>query len=152
MDLKDLLRLQFSSLDELDAETIRRLEPVLNRAQVELRRELDKLPPSSFTYQQKRHTLLLINSALAKVMNKNISELYSMAEDTNQLAFEMANREVKELSGLSVPSVKKDKVSLKQNDFLLNTMQSSVESYTAGVRQKISNAITDATIQKKDRL
>lgn len=152
LSLADLLKLQFSTLESLDRDTILRLNPVLTKAQDELRRELDKFSSESFTYTQKRQTLILINRALAKLYNHELSEMTYMAEAFNEFGGEMANREVKDLSsqvGMSIPNIKKDLISLNHNQFLINTMEGSIRKHAVGVRQQVSKGLTDAVIQKK---
>lgn len=149
--LADLLRLQFSTLAELDSATIARLEPVLRRGQEKLRDELDHYAKGTFTYTQKKHSLALINQSLVQIHNQNLSEMVGMSQDFNIFANEMANREVQNFqreAGLAIPNVKRDKVGIDQNSFLINNMKASLEKYSVDIRMKVSRALTDAVIQK----
>ena len=128
------------------------MEPVLIKAQADLRYELDRYAKGTFSHTQRSHTLLLINMALAQLYNNNVQELSSQAQDFNDFGSEMANLEVKTFQkqvGLSIPNVKRDKVALDHNSFLINTIQTSLANHTVGIRMQISNALTDAVVQKK---
>ena len=152
LSLSDLLRLQFSTLESMDLGTLSRLEPVLRNAQNELRAELDKYARGTFSHAQRRHTLTLINRALVQLHNRNISEMQSWAQEFNEFGIEVANREVRDFqreAGLSIPNVRKDKVSLQHNDFLINTMQASLEKHSVDTRLQVSRGLTDAVIQRK---
>lgn len=152
LTLSDLLKLQFSTLESLDRDTLFRLTPVLQKAQEDLRKELNKFSTESFSYIQKRQTLILINRALVKLYNQNLSEMEYMAEAFNEFGGEMANREVRDLSnevGMSIPNIKKDLIALKHNEFLINTMKASLIKHSVGVRQTVSQGLTDSVIQKK---
>ena len=150
--LSDLLQLQFSTIEQLDQEVLNRLTPVLESAENQLRAELDRFATDTFSYTQRRQKIHLINRALAKIYNQHLYEMDNSAEDFNELGWEMANREVKEMGkevGISVPNIKKDVVSLYHNEFLLNEMQASIQGYSVETRHKISRALTDAVIQQK---
>ena len=152
LTLADLLKLQFSTLDSLSDETLARLAPVLERAHNEIRNDLDRVAVNKFTYIQKRHTEILLNNALTKLYNRNAAEMYGMAEQMNIFGAEMANEEIKDFQkqvGLSVPNVKKDVLSLDTNDYLINTMNSSLVEYSVGIRTQIAGLVRDAVIQKK---
>ena len=152
LSLSDLLRLQFSTLESMDLGTLSRLEPILRNAQNELRGELDKYARGTFSHAQRRHTLTLINRALVQLHNRNISEMQSWASEFNEFGIEVANREVRDFqreAGLSIPNVRKDKVSLQHNDFLINTMQASLEKHSVDTRMQVSRGLTDAVIQRK---
>lgn len=152
LTLKDLLKLQFYGLDQLDTETLKALEPVLLRSEAQLRRELDRFAIGSFTRTQKQQTLFLINRSLVRLHNEELREMQSLAEQFNLFGAEMANKEVKDMSrqvGISIPAVKKDKLSLEQNSFLINTMRESVLGHNVDTRMQVSKALTDSVIQKK---
>ena len=152
MTLADLLRLQFSTLAELDSQTISRLEPVLRRGQAELREELDRYATGTFSHTQRRHVLALINRSLVRIHNENLSNMISGAQDFNEFGAEMANREVRDFqkqAGLAIPNVKRDKIALNQNEFLINNMQGSIEKYSVDIRMKVTRALTDAVITKR---
>ena len=152
LSLSDLLRLQFSTLESMDLGTLSRLEPILRNAQNELRGELDKYARGTFSHAQRRHTLTLINRALVQLHNRNVSEMHSWAQEFNEFGVEIANREVKDFqreAGLSIPNIRKDTVSLQHNEFLINTMQASLEKHSVDTRMQVSRGLTDAVIQKK---
>ena len=152
LSLFDLLKLQFSTLEQLDRDTLLRLEPVLVKSYNQLRSELDKFASDSFSYSQKRQTLRAIDRSLAKIYNENIGEMEYFAKDFNDFAHEMSNIEVKNMQkqvGLYAPNVKKDVISLKQNEFLLNEMKASVLGHSVDLRRKVSHGLTEAVIQRK---
>ena len=131
--ISDLLKLQLSFIDQLDKDTLSRLEPVLLRGQIHLRNELDKFAQDSFSYQQRRQTLASINRALIRIHNQHIREMESSAKGFNVYGREMAIKEVKNFNdevGISTPNINKDVISLSQNDFLLNIMKASVNGHT----------------------
>ena len=106
LSLYDILKLQFSGLEQLDQDTLHRLEPILIQSQYSLRRELDKFATDTFSYKQRRQTLHSINRALAQIHQKNILELEYRAKQFNEFGNEMANIEVKNMQkqiGLTVP-------------------------------------------------
>ena len=150
--LADMLRLQFSTLEALDADTVRKLEPVLRRAQDDLARDLNRFSDHSFSATQKRHSLVRIDRALAQLYNQADSDIKRYAEEFNEFGVEIANREVGDFQkgiGLSAPNVPRSVVSLKNNEYLYNTMQTSLKTYSLGIRQSIDRGLTDAVIQNQ---
>ena len=152
LKISDLVKLQIFSLDQLDLETIGRLEPVLKRARDNIVVDLNKLGKKSFSYRQQRQTYHLINNALIHLHNQNVQDLSGMAEDYSSMGIELAEREVGDLSkevGMSVPNLNRDLVALDTNSYLLNTMESSLLEYSAGLRSQISRFLTNSVIQRK---
>ena len=152
LKISDLIKLQLSSIENLDSETIARLEPVLERARVNLVSELNKFGRDTFTWKQKNQTYHLITHALIAINQQNIETLKEDSLRYNELGLELANKEVRDLSkqvGISIPNIKRDKVALDHNQFLLNNMETSITNYSAELRGQVSRFITDAVIQRK---
>ena len=150
--ISDLIRLQLSSIEQLDSETISRLEPVLERAREHLVAELNKYGRDTFSWKQKNQTYHLVTQALIAINMQNIETLKEESLKYNELGVDLANKEIKTLSkevGISIPNIKRDKIALNQNQFLLNNMETSMTNYSAEIRAQISRFITDATIQRK---
>jgi len=152
LSLLDLLKLQTQGLENLDIETMRRLAPVLDQAQSELQTELNRFSEDQFSYQHRLQTIRQINRALNKIYLDTAEQMEIAGEEYSQFGHEMAQREVKNLNrqvGISTPNISRDVTSLEHNDFLINNALASLQTYTVGVRQQVSNALTQGVLQRK---
>ena len=105
--LADLIKLQLQGVQNLDDDTLRRLEPALVIASEQLQDELLRYSKDQFSYQQRRQTLRLINSSLDNMYQRMEQQIERDAESYNQLAFDSAKEEVKTFNkqvGITTPS------------------------------------------------
>ena len=75
-----------------------------------------------------------------------------LAEKFNQFGHDMVQKEMTNLNkavGISTPSLDRDVTSLKTNEFLINNARTSLETYSVQIRQQVSNALTQAVLQRK---
>lgn len=151
-ELERLLLAQRREIDGLEEDTVRELAPALQAAEGDLQSRLSRLAEKSVTYRLSRFILNRIQNTLLYIEKTMKSSLSERADKANELAFNLSKEEVKSFEKyhfLGGPSVKKAAVSVKQNDFLLNSMRASIESYNAETRQTISDALTQSILQNK---
>ena len=152
LSFSDILELQVKGLKKLDTQTLARLEPVLLASQDQLSRELNKYSEDQYSYQHRLQTIQQINNALNRMYNEAEAEFYRAGEEFNEFGHEMAKTEVKAFNdqvGIATPSIKRDVTSLGQNEFLINNAKASLQTYTADIRYRVSNALTQGVLMKK---
>ena len=145
----NLIKYQIFGINSLDKQQLKRLKPLLQNVEAELIRELDRFSEDQFSYQKRQQTLVHINKTLDHIEKILADDFRDNAEDYYDFGLNMSEREVREfnaMSGIETPEINKTKVSLKQNEFLVNNALVSVQTYNASVRQNISNAITQGML------
>ena len=146
------MKLQVQGLERLDAQTLSRLEPVLEQAQSQLQKELNLFSEEQYSYQHRLQTIQQINNALHRIYAISSEQLELGAQEYNQYAHDMSQREMTNMNkqvGISTPSLDRDLTSLKTNEFLINNAKASLETYTVDIRARVSNALTQAVLQRK---
>ena len=139
-------------MQRLDTETLQRLEPVLESSLAQLHKELNLFSEEQYSYQHRLQTISQINNALNRIYQGTREQMLLAAEDFNKYGHDMAQKEIKTLNkqaGISTPSLDRDVTSLKTNNFLINNADASLQTYSVGIRQQVSNALTQAVLQKK---
>lgn len=148
--LKALIDLQLKGLDNLDSETIKALETPLIESERLLISELNSYSEDQYSYRHRIQTLRSIDHALNR-MNALLGEnAESFGKRYSELGREIVRREISAFEPtMTVPNLEKDLVSIEQNKFLINNAKASIETYTTGVRAKVSNAVTQAVLSRK---
>lgn len=146
---KDIIQYQLAGIRSLDRESISRLYEPLLKVENQLRIDLDRYSGSQFTYKKKQRTLTAIRKQL--ILMEQILEQRSEEDAGKYFNFgnELANEEVssynKIFTGVTY-DLPKQRVAVKQNEFLINNMKQSLRTYSAGIRAQVSNALTQAVL------
>ena len=150
--LNEIIKLHLIGVSALDAETARKLLPQLDKVELQLRQEMDRFSTDQFSYVQRQQTIKSINKSIIQMEKLILDEMKDRGQDYFDFGIKQAEEEVSYFnadSGLVTPSISKDKLSLKQNSFLINNMEASINTYGAGVRTMVSNALTQAILAGK---
>ena len=138
--LNEIIKLHLIGVSALDAQTARKLLPQLDKVELQ------------FSYVQRLQTIKSINKSIIQMEKLILDEMKDKGQDYFDFGVKQAEEEVSYFnadSGLVTPSISKDKLSLKQNEFLINNMEASINNYGAGVRTMVSNALTQAILAGK---
>ena len=135
----------------MDGSVMRKLFPELKIAHADLQDQLNETAQGTFSAAHRQQTQRLINQALSFMEQTLLGNMTQAGEQYNLFGANMAEKEVKTFQGFSLvtPSVNKDLVSLAKNDFLLNNMRASLQTYNANTRRQVSDALTQAVLQKR---
>lgn len=149
MNIKDLAELHLFGIRSLDKEQMRSLLPFLRESELRLRRKLDQLPQTGYSYR--RSTQILLRRSILEMERHLMEETERAATESFGRGIQEANFEVLRLNKESTPfiDVKKQEISIKQNRFLINNAQASLRTYTAGVRARISDSITQSILSEE---
>ena len=145
----NLIKYQLLGIEALDRASLKRLKPLLENVELELIHELDRFSEDQFSYQKRQQSIIAINKTLNKIENILYGDFKEDAKRYYDFGMDMSQQEVREfnsMSGIETPEINKTKVSLKQNEFLVNNAQASINTYTSGVRQNVSDAITQGML------
>ena len=148
----DVLKLQIMGVRQLDIKTIKRLLPYLEKAELNLRRELDKYSSEQFSYKKRIQTLSVINKTISEMEKILLTEYERSNEEYFNFGREMAEKEItsfNKLKAIETPDIKKQQLSVEQNKFLINNAEASLKTYTSRVRQTVSDALTMGTLSGK---
>ena len=149
LSFKNLLNYQLFGLNSLDTEQLKRLRPLLNHTEAELSAELDSFSEDQYSYKKRRQTLIAIRASLDKVEEILRDDFEKEVKAYYDLGQSMAETEVKQFNtdqAIQTPSISKLKTSIDQNKFLINNAEASLRTYTAEIRQTVSNAITQGML------
>ena len=139
-------------MEQLDKETLKRLGPLLRIAEQQLTADLNRFREDQYSYQQRRQSLRLITHSLQRLDEMALQEYFNQARSINDLALDISQEEVRELNkeeGIVTPSLKRDALSIKNNDYLINTFDTSLRTYSAETRANVARAISQGMLQKR---
>ena len=151
LNLKDIIKFHLLGLQSLDEKSQKDLLPYLISAEYQLRSELDRFGEHQFSYAQRIQTINLINNSIKQIESLITTEAVKESQLYFDFGVERANKEVNELNSqiLVAPTVPEQKISLDQNNFLINTFDESIKLWSAETRSQVSQAITQATVARK---
>lgn len=144
----DVLRLQTKGLEQLDSQTLRRLQPLLKQSVTDLRDQLDKFSTESYSYKQRTQSLRSVQNALHYIENSLEKGIEEAAYSYNYFAQKISQKEIKQL-GLVTPQIDQDLVSMEKNEFLINNAKESLRIYNSDIRSRVSEALTQGVLQKR---
>ena len=149
LTFKDLIKYQLKGVESLDIATIRRLKPLLENAEAQLRYELDKFSTEQYSYQKRMQTIVALNKSIDRmeaILIGDFEQTADMYYDFGQMVSYQEIKEYNALSGIETPSINKTKLAIQQNKFIVNNAEASLKEYTAKVRTTYSNAITQGIL------
>ena len=132
-------------LENLDHKTLKTLLPYLTETKTELQNELNNFAEDQFSYKKRMLVLGSINRALEKMENHLVKQGEKEADKYFSYGQQMAISEV-DFAQKKLEKSPEPTDSLKDNQFLINNMESSLRTYTAGVRATITRALTNAVL------
>ena len=145
-----LAEFEIKELRRLDQEKSKKLYEQMKISAFQLSEEMNAFARHQFSYKDRQRALREIrrySNVLREQLNETMEE---GARDYYQFGIDSAEEEIDQFGhdeAVARPSVNKKKVSLEQNDFLINNMTASLETYDASQRAKVSNGLTQALIQ-----
>ena len=149
LTLADVLKAQVVGLRKLDNQTLSKLEPALRLAESNLTDQLNQWEGSEdFSYVQRQQSLRSVRSALNHIDKIMYEQGERAARLYNRYGIDQASNELATIPHV-MPVFNREVVALDQNDFLLNTYMASIENYSAQTRVNVSNALTQAVLQKR---
>ena len=146
---RDIIKLQILGVRSLDKKTLLRLRPALIEVENQLTKELNRFSEDQFSYQKRYQTLRLISRTLNEMEKILTKEFEASAKEYFNFGQEAAEEEITAFNGLiaaPTPSIKKTKLSIEKNKFLVNNARASLATYSAQVRATVSNAITQGML------
>jgi hypothetical protein len=152
-EVQDIAELHIEKTVSMEEREAKKLLKRYREIRHELRDRLDTLSGDSFSAQQLRGTLLQVDLAIVE-MSKSLKE--SM-DDASTVAAEAGigdlvaelNKFNKKFGGAIVPiNINAVEVGLDTKNFLINRYESSIDSYSELIRQRITQGITNAMIEQ----
>ena len=141
-------------LNSLEEEKAKALLSSFKKARQELRDRLDTLPSGTFSAQQLRGVMLQIDLLIQHIEQKLTDDLGDSAEEVSKTAISDLEKELlkfqEEFEGAVVPiNLDAVLIAMETKDRLINRYESSIKSYSAGLRQQIAIGLLDAVAQEK---
>lgn len=146
MSLQSVIEAQEYSLNRLDRATLTRLEPILTRTVDKLKTDLQNSSKDDFDFLKKRQAMIVIDRAIRQIQIQTQQELENIATAYNSYAVTQTKNEIRELAQYT-PSINRTLVSLERNQYLVNRMSSSIETYAHQTRSAIVRALQQAVLQ-----
>lgn len=151
-DVGRLAETHADKLRSLSEEEAGRILTAYKRARQDLTDRLQVVRGGTFTEAQLRGTLAQVDAGIAELSKILGEEMGQSAFSAAGLGIEHLFREIvgwnKTFAGSTVPiSVDAVRVAADTRNLLLNKYESSIGSYSAGLRSRIAYGLTDAAIQ-----
>lgn len=154
IDTISILERNHTKVEGIELKEARRLQKVYAQARTELKMQLLSAPDNTFTEAKLKSTLLQVEQILNHLnhrLKRDARFGYDFMADTG---IEDSVREVNALerhfTGVnSAIPFEEILESTERQNYLFNNYQSSIDSYTAGMRGRFQNQLTQSLLQKK---
>jgi hypothetical protein len=137
----------------LEEDRAQKLLKDLRRVKLELLDRLISIPDGTYSEQANRVTLAQVESMIQALSERLKSNMNEYALDVGKLSISHLEKEVtafsREFEG-SVQPINLDAVLLAEDtsNFLINQHEASIDAYSAGLRQQITQGLTEAIIAR----
>jgi hypothetical protein len=154
IDQISILERHVSRLEGLEMSQARKVLKQYKAARESLKAQMLMAPDNSFTEAKLKSALIQIEVGIKELQHRINPELVSGFEYLTEQGVEDSVREVnafeKHFLGTSAP-LPVDAIieSTEPENLLLNQFQASVEAYSAGLRGRFQNVLTQSLLQKK---
>ena len=146
MRIKDVVEAQVYGLKQLDKATLKKLEPLLKKTINSLAKELSTKSKDEFDYIKKKQTLLTIESTLRQLKKILNNEMINAGDVYNRYGIIQTEKEIYALARF-YPTLNRTKLSLDKNNFLINRMQASLDTYNSKTRATVIRALQQGILQ-----
>ena len=147
---RDILKLQIEGLHSLDQQTLKRLLPFMRKVEIQLKSELNRYGQEQFSYKQRQQTISLINRSIREMEQILMNDFQESGQQYFDFGQDMAQQEISgfnELLNVQTPELQKS--AIDQQKFLFNNFKSSLDNYTAKIRQTMADGITMGILARK---
>lgn len=154
IDTLSIFEKNASRIEALEMRQARRLMREYRLAAESLKTKLLAAPDNSFTEARLQATLAEVEATLSILKRRVKGELDSSFKITREQGIEDSVREVSKLekhfTGVSANLPIDDIIdAINPENYLFNQFESSIDTYSAGVRNRLQSILTQGLIQKK---